>query len=182
MFFLLICWLAAAATMVAGMPISYHHKQIFFLRYRASMLKMPHPSVYDAVPFYFATHSSTCPPRPAAIYLVEVPQLTRGAGNLTAFYPDARKIWSGLDWHLDLFLVTGLCSPWASPSELSFYEGRWASTREEELLQGKTSPTFCRALTTEHCLTLDYCIHHWRNDQTFLLLYYSSRPQREDTL
>ena len=93
--------------------------------------------------------SGHCPPYPAA------------------FYPDARKMWSST-W------IFSLC--------LAFR----ASTKEEKLLQGKiifhegrggwtrsmVCPICCRALTTEHCLRLDYCIH-WR------LSYYS---QRGDTL
>ena len=113
--------------------------------------------VLQTAPFFFVTHSGTwsgrpcppCPPYPAA------------------FYPDARKMWSST-W------IFSLC--------LAFR----ASTKEEKLLQGKiifhegrggwtrsmVCPICCRALTTEHCLRLDYCIH-WR------LSYYS---QRGDTL
>ena len=50
---------------------------------------------------------------------------------------DWHMLRSSPDWHMDLFLVTGFCSPYSSPSKPSFYEGRGTSTREDQLPRGR---------------------------------------------
>ena len=161
LFFFLICCLAIhSCTYCIGPPcliIIYR-----FSIWEQSKLVENAPSVsqqfwkvLQTVPFFFVTHSGTCSGRPCP----PCPPYP------AAFYPDARKMWSST-WIFSL------------PRLQSFYEGREASTREDHLPRGKrrmnemVCPICCRALTTEHCLRLDYCIH-WR------LSYYS---QRGDTL
>ena len=141
--------------------MSHHHIQIFHLRTEQACWKCP---IRLSTILESFTNSSIlfCYPQ-RHLQWSTMPTMSTIPGCILS------RCEEDVIQHMDLFLV---------PRLQNFYEGREASTREDHLPRGKrrmnemVCPICCRALTTEHCLRLDYCIH-WR------LSYYS---QRGDTL
>ena len=99
--------------------MSHHHIQIFHLRYRASLLKMPHLSTI----LESFTNSSIlfCYPQ-RHLQWSTMPTMSTIPGCILS------RCEEDVIQHMDLFLV---------PRLQSFYEGREASTREDHLPRGK---------------------------------------------
>ena len=99
--------------------MSHHHIQIFHLRYRASLLKMPHLSTI----LESFTNSSIlfCYPQ-RHLQWSTMPTMSTIPGCILS------RCEEDVIQHMDLFLV---------PRLQNFYEGREASTREDHLPRGK---------------------------------------------